>query len=226
MERTADNIGVLRRRLVGLGFCFASAPVAAEHVAAFDALVKKVGAVPPTLEALFAVVGDVSFRGWLPSWGSACEWESQLVDPFEFVPDVYGEIDRVEDELVTEELRAFRLPIAGDYLHKNDISGGAPTEVPLPSHEADARVVEDDGEWFRQYMRVASEHGLGSAAMRGDTARRRKTGLASRLSPNVFRRGRLPPHRRNGVVSRRDRAPLGGRAARDLIPVVAPTPMR
>jgi hypothetical protein len=57
-------------------------------------------------------------------------------------------------------IESFRLPIAGDYLHKNDVSGGAATVVPLPSDEADARVVEDDGVWFEQYMQNQSKLGL------------------------------------------------------------------
>lgn len=168
MERAAENTGTLYRRLVALGFCFrhpewALAARGAQHIAEFDALIKKVGAVPPSLEALFAVSGYVCFRGWLPSWGSEAAWTDQLVDPFEFLPDVRSEIERVEDELVEPEDRGFRLSIAGDYLHKNNFSGGGQTEVPLPSDEADARVFEDDGVWFHHYASIAVAHGVGSA---------------------------------------------------------------
>ena len=109
---------------------------------------------------MFAVSGYVCFRGWLPSWGSEAAWTDQLVDPFEFLPDVRSEIERVEDELVEPEDRGFRLSIAGDYLHKNNFSGGGQTEVPLPSDEADARVFEDDGVWFHHYASIAVAHGV------------------------------------------------------------------
>jgi hypothetical protein len=169
MERAVRNLGVLHERLNAGGFRFdlpayAFVQVGEEHTAALRALVEKVGAVPPTLKALLAAIGDVSFRGWLPARGSANEWRAQLVDPFEFIANVRGEIDRVEDELVAPEDREFRLPIAGDYLHKNDFSGGAETVVPLPSDEADARVVEDDGVWFKEYLENLSKFGLSNEA--------------------------------------------------------------
>lgn len=165
MERAASNVGVLHERLRAVGFQFdlpeyAFVPAGDEHAAALRALVEKVHAVPPTLTALFAALGDVSFRGWLPGWGSADEWRAQLLDPFEFMADVRGEIERVDDELVAPEDREFRLPIAADYLHKNDFSGGAATVILLPSDEADARVVEDDGVWFKRYIQNLSKFGL------------------------------------------------------------------
>ncbi len=167
IERAVINLAQIHRRLVGLGFEFqlpeyAFVDAGASHAAALRALERKVGAVPATLRALFRAVGEVSFRGWLPSWGSADEWYAQLLDPFEFLADVQSEIERVEDEEAPEDERDFRLPIAGDYLHKNDVSGGAPTVVPLPSDEADARVIEDDGVWFKEYMAKVRE--LGSRA--------------------------------------------------------------
>lgn len=161
MERAAHNIETMYGRLVATGFRFIHpemACVAPEGRQKRDLalLEEHVGAVPATLRALFMVVGSACFRGWLPSAGSKDAWESQLVDPLELTPDVRGEIERVTDPEVVPEDRAFQLPIAGDYLHKNDISGGGPTFVRLPSDEPDARIVEDGAEpvWLVDYLRV------------------------------------------------------------------------
>jgi hypothetical protein len=157
MERAASDLDVIHSRLGALGFRFdlpeyAFVPAGAQHAEALAQLVAKVGEVPASLRALFAAIGDVSFRGWLPSWGSAQAWQALLLDPFEFLVDVKDGIDRVEDASASPAERDVRLSIAGDYLHKNDVSGGESTVVLLPSDEADARVVEDDGEWFRQSL--------------------------------------------------------------------------
>lgn len=169
MERAASNVVELHRRLVALGFRFALPEEAlvhgsAEHAAEMATLEAYAGPVPSTLRAFWSTIGAASFRGWIPSRGSAESWYAQLVDPFEFMPDVTGDIARAEDDPAYVDERGFRLSIAGDHLHKNDVSGGAPTEILLPSDEIDARVVEDDGEWFKAYMRTVLEAGRDAAA--------------------------------------------------------------
>ncbi|MBV8582221.1 MAG: hypothetical protein JOZ86_16480 [Candidatus Eremiobacteraeota bacterium] len=170
MERVASNLVVIHDRLVALSFRFQDPECSlvlanGRHPAELDVLEKYVGAVPASLRALLGVIEGASFRGWLPSRGSADSWYDQFLDPFEFLPDVRGEIDRLEDDEVGPNDRDFRLTIAGDYLHKNDVSGGAPTVVPLPSDEVDARVIEDDGVWFKAYMANVIELGSRSDAL-------------------------------------------------------------
>ncbi|HEX3467390.1 MAG TPA: hypothetical protein VHT05_04860 [Candidatus Elarobacter sp.] len=161
MERVANNVETIYGRLVAVGYHFALSeyacvPPGGRQKRDLAMLEEHVGAIPTTLRALFTVVGDACFRGWPPSAGSAAAWEANLVDPFELLPDVRSEIERVTDPEVVLEDRAFQLPIAGDYLHKNDNSGGPPIVVPLPSDEADARVVEFGVEpvWLVDYLRA------------------------------------------------------------------------
>lgn len=158
MMRAASNFETIQQRLVRLGFhfddaSFAFARVGPRHALGLRSLAKAVGEIPVSLTAMFEIIGDISFRGWLPSWGTADEWYGQFIDPFEFLPDVDGEIERVNDADTPAEDRGFRLEISGDYLHKNVCSGGAATFIPLPNDEADARVVEDDGVCFKKSMK-------------------------------------------------------------------------
>jgi hypothetical protein len=170
MERAARNLETIHARLVAMEFVFDSPDRAllspnAEYAAVEAILREKIGSVPASLHAWFAHVGEACFRGWLPSSGSAPAWYAQLVDPFEFgvgLEMVEGDIEMFEDDAEAGE--PFGLSIAGDYLHKNDFSGGAPTVILLPSDHADAFVVEDDGAWFRAYTAKVKELGDRRAA--------------------------------------------------------------
>jgi hypothetical protein len=178
MDRAARNVATLYGRLTALGYVFdlpehARVPPNAAVAADERALIAKAGPLPASLTAWLRIVGVVSFRGHLPSAGTARSWYRQLVDPLEFLPDVQSEIERLaeiegldEDE-VDEEERDFQLVIAADVYHKNDFSGGGPTMIPLPSDEADARIVEDGDDapwrpalvWFVDYVRAYFEAG-------------------------------------------------------------------
>ncbi len=174
MKRAVSNIRSLHDRLVTIGFEFDSPDVsfAPERVAsAHDRaeLEARVGKLPPLVDALVSTVGYVSFRGWLPAFGSREEWRDQYLDPLEILLDIPDAIETYEHARDVDSVEApvFELTIAGDYLHKNDVSGGAATFIRLPSDEADGRVIEDDGAtpaptqgmWLVDYLRMYFESG-------------------------------------------------------------------
>ncbi|MDB5072864.1 MAG: hypothetical protein JWM87_3975 [Candidatus Eremiobacteraeota bacterium] len=185
MQRAAANVATIHRRLIDFGYVFDNPR---------DALVKpnagiaktlrllnaKVGAVPYSLEAWFEQVGYVFFRGRPASWGGSHTWKAELLDPIEFIYDssaMDAELERQEEYADDEDPdeAAFHFEFAGDFFHKNDVSGGGPTYAVLPACTADVRVFEDngaayarfvdswpgdeDGIWFVDYLRRYFERG-------------------------------------------------------------------
>jgi hypothetical protein len=153
--RAAENLRTILDRLSDLGYRFDPpeyllVPVGGSRASAITSLLDRVGGLPPTLTAALHTIGDVSFRGWLPAHGSAASWQEQLLDPFEFVLDLQSDIEDFDyaatlDESDPQKQRGLRLTFSGDYLHKNNVSGGQPSQILLPADSADVALVEDDG---------------------------------------------------------------------------------
>jgi hypothetical protein len=162
IERAAENLRTILSRLSGLGYRFdlpeySLAPIDGSRASAISSLVDRVGPLPPTLKAALHLIGDVSFRGWLPSHGTATSWQAQLLDPFEFFLVIESDIEDFDyaatlDETDPQRQRGFRLTFSGDYLHKNDVSGGPPSQMLLPADSADVALVEDDGVANKAYV--------------------------------------------------------------------------
>ncbi len=193
MQRAATNVATIHRRLTAIGYVFDQPravlePPNAKMAKTFRRLEKTAGPVPYSLQAWFEEVGYVYFRGRPASWSGSHSWSDELLDPFEF---------RYYDEWIDEQLEMreeypdedddgkpeFYLEFAADFFHKNDVSGGAITYALLPSDTADARIFEDNGAaytdfvdsrpgddagiWFVDYLRRYFERG-GFRRMRPD----------------------------------------------------------
>jgi Phosphorylase superfamily len=193
MQRAAANLATIHRRLIGFGYVFDKPKEALVKPSAGTAktlrlLRAKIGPVPYSLEAWFEQVGYVFFRGHPASWGGSHHWHDELLDPIEFmydsswVQDQFEYIAEYGGEDDPDEA-AFHFEFAGDFYHKNEVSGGSPTYAVLPSFTADVRIFEDngarytdfvdsrpgddDGIWFVDYLRRYFERG-GFRRMRPD----------------------------------------------------------
>lgn len=166
MSRALRNVEALKSLLPSVGwrfhfplsgpssdYCVHARPGADVHqkIAELETLC---GPLPASLRAWWEVVGTVCFmreplRGMdepLPDPLVVAPIESVIAEFHEWAAD--PERRRVEPR--------FRAPLAPDELHKEDISGGAPYELELPSSAADGVLLN---EWhnatFVSYLREA-----------------------------------------------------------------------
>ncbi len=172
MRRAGENIRRIVERLDRIGYRFGHRP-GYEHLATpvvysppppdigeqMSRLEAAAGSLPLSLRAWFDVVGSVNLMGWHPDWDG-----NAFPDPL-VVEGPEGWIFEYEDWLDAREqdpewAGGFVLPIAPDYYHKANVSGGAPYGVELPCNAVDAPLVE---EWhevtFVEYLRICFHWG-------------------------------------------------------------------
>jgi hypothetical protein len=112
------------------------------------------GPLPSSLRAWWEVVGPVCFMREPVDGHEDPLPDPLVVSPIESVISEFHEWASDPDRRRLET--RFRAPLAPDELHKEDISGGAPYEIELPSSAADAVLLN---EWhnamFVSYLREA-----------------------------------------------------------------------
>lgn len=194
MRRAAHNVVTIHRRLLDIGYVFdqprrAHVPPNWDIARTRRAAARAFGPLPPSLDEWFRKVGYVFFRGHPASWSGSHPWHHELLDPIEFVysrDQIASELEMREeypDEDQREYRSVFELVFAGDFFHKNEVSGGGPTVALLPADTADVRVREvngagytdfidsepgdEDGIWFVDYLRRYFRRG-GFRRMRPD----------------------------------------------------------
>ena len=166
MRRALRNIEALKSLLPSIGwrfhfpmsgpptdYCVHAPPGrdVQEKIAELEALC---GPLPASLRAWWAVVGTVCFMR-----EPVHDQEEPLPDPLVVAP-IESVIEEFHEWASDPERRRveprFRAPLAPDELHKDDISGGAPYELELPSSAADGVLLN---EWhnatFVGYLREA-----------------------------------------------------------------------
>jgi hypothetical protein len=166
MERALRNVETLKSLLPSIGWRFhfpmsgppsdycvhaPPRPDVQERIAELETLC---GPLPASIRAWWGIVGTVCFMREPP-----IEYEEPLPDPLVVAPieHVIAEFHEwtSDPERRSREPR-FRAPLAPDELHKDDISGGAPYELELPSSAADGVLLN---EWhnvmFVAYLREA-----------------------------------------------------------------------
>jgi hypothetical protein len=169
-RRARQNVEVIIERLTEQGYVFhtnddARTPVTAHHTPGahvdevYGWLTDHFNVVPMTLVSWLRLVGDV----WLV--GTHHEWpESSSADPLvielegAMYPD-HSITDYLDDELLGHEessrpgsLRPFRLPVAPDRLHKENVSGGPPYGFVLPDGCADGVLAAEVSMPFVSYL--------------------------------------------------------------------------
>ena len=159
MRRARSNVDQLIRLLPEAGYEFempqeAHLPPRGTESDALDQLERKIGRLPLSLHCWYEVVGQVNLVGSNP------DWQYELTDPLvvnaplEFVDSEYDAW--LEDRGTEWDQGPFRVDIAPDYLHKANISGGAPYAVAVPNQGADGLVLwEPHQTTFVNYLRVA-----------------------------------------------------------------------
>lgn len=166
MERARRNVEALKSLLPSIGWRFQfpiSGPPSDHCVHALPGtdvrqkiatLETLCGPLPASIRAWWEVVGTVCFMRE-PLDG----FEAPLPDPLVVAP-IESVIEEFHEWASDPERRRieprFRAPLAPDELHKDDISGGAPYELELPSSAADGVLLN---EWhnatFVGYLREA-----------------------------------------------------------------------
>lgn len=170
MQRALRNVEALTSLLPSIGWRFRfpmSGPPSDHCVHArprsdvqekIRALETLCGPLPASLRAWWEVVGTVCFMR-----EGLRDMEEPLPDPLVVAPieSVIAEFHEWAADPARRRLEPrFRAPLAPDELHKEDISGGAPYELELPSSAADGVLLN---EWhnatFVSYLRDAFRWG-------------------------------------------------------------------
>jgi hypothetical protein len=169
MERVATNVERLIARLKGHGYEFGvypdgtalrgtTSPLIRPNTASLleiDELEHFAGTIPLSLRAFWEVLGCVCLIG------RTCHGRLEYSDPLYVAPPIVGIVDVREFHPDKFEAREplgepFACPIAPDFLHKDNISGGEPYSIRLPNVGADTKL---ENEWhdlyFVNYLRVA-----------------------------------------------------------------------
>lgn len=158
MTRARSNIEQLVQELSAAGYEFESnphLPPKPEVVAELDALEAQIGRLPLALRMWFEEVGQVNFVGSHPRW--AFDYPDPLVveAPIDYILSEHQEwIDGKGTEW--DRGSAFEIPLAPDYLHKANVSGGMPYSMTVPTDAVDGLFLwEPHQTTFVNYVRIA-----------------------------------------------------------------------
>jgi hypothetical protein len=169
MERVQRNASNLTAALVARGWPVSTEQALPGPAADVEDRLRQLeqvtgAAVPPALAAYWRIVGTIDLvpRGtWDAPFPPGVPEQLTIADPLEIL-DLSTAWYSVEDwqeesaELHPEIAGPLELTIAADYLHKANISGGAPYSIRLPHAGADPLVREEvHGLTFTDYLRRA-----------------------------------------------------------------------
>jgi hypothetical protein len=162
MVRARRNVEVLIERLPSYGFAFEREPLvppSPDAVEQLDALEAEIGRLPLALRIWFEEVGRVDLNGAHGEW--RFEYPDPLVvdAPVEYIRSEHAEWAAARG---TEWDRGmtFEVPIAPDYLHKANVSGGMPYGLVVPEPAVDGLLLwEPHQTTFVEYLRIAFRMG-------------------------------------------------------------------
>lgn len=167
MRRVRRNCERLVSRLNALGYIFGTYPdgcgsftsgaLVLPDEASFSSLAEletRCGPLPLSLLGFWQEVGSVDFVGMHPTWPKALD-PLVVGDPGVALLDLDEWEELIEDGEV-EASDVFEASLSPDDLHKDNISGGAPYSVALPSRGADFVFLYEHHELpFVSYLRLA-----------------------------------------------------------------------
>jgi hypothetical protein len=158
MKRARANVELLVDRLPELGFEFEAAPLvppSADVRSRLDDLEASAGVFPISLRVWLQEIGQVNLNG------RHAGWNFDFPDPLV----VDAELDYVASEhelwlsdkgTEWERGPVFEVELAPDYLHKANVSGGAPYSVAVPNEGVDGFLLwERHQTTFVNYLRIA-----------------------------------------------------------------------
>jgi hypothetical protein len=174
MLRVHTNVEQITARLYSLGYAFGIYPDGRtkiygysqphqkpkrnieKEIAEFEQL-EGVGKVPLSLKFFWQLVGDVDWMGYHPLWPTYSD--PLVVYPIEAARSEYEDWRYAVDE-GDVEAGQFGIPIAPDYFHKDNVSGGAAYTVFVPNAAIDAVLeYERHQTTFVNYLRISFAHG-------------------------------------------------------------------
>ncbi len=158
MNRVRQNVEVLHDRLPSLGYRFTPmeevyVPPGPDTSNDLDELEASIGRLPLALRAFFEIVGAVDLSGEPSGWQHPYPDPLVVYAPTDYLLSEHA--DRMEQGQITAET-PFRVEFAPDYLHKANISGGAPYSIEVPNAAVDGLVLgEIHQTTFVNYLRTA-----------------------------------------------------------------------
>jgi hypothetical protein len=154
MRRIRENVERLVRELPARGFVFRDerphTPPPADVAAQLDELEGELGPMPLSLRVFFEQVGLVNLNGTHPEW--TFDYPDPLVieAPIDYIR---SEFEEWSEDRYTE---TFELPLAPDFLHKANVSGGNPYSLAVPNDGVDGLLLwEPHQTTFVNYLRIA-----------------------------------------------------------------------
>lgn len=162
MVRVRRNVEQLIERLPSFGFEFEADPLVpppADAAAQLDTLEAEIGFLPIALRIWFEEVGQVNLNGTHPEW--SFEFPDPLVvdAPVEYICSEY-ETWAADRGSEWDRGTGFEVPVAPDYLHKANVSGGMPYGLAVPNPGADGLLLwEPHQTTFVNYLRIAFRMG-------------------------------------------------------------------
>lgn len=164
-KRLAYNLGIIYTELVKINYCFPKdirydfqrplvkpAPDVDKMLMSLERAVKKQGHVPLSLKLFYQMVGSCNFA-WDYKQNPDIPWEGS--DPLQIAPltDLLAERAELEDFA--------ELPVAADYWHKDNISGGPAYSVEITKDlSIDSQFLnEEHNTTFIGYLRLTMENG-------------------------------------------------------------------
>lgn len=163
MGRVRQNVERLVERLRDIGYQFAApdavfTPPAADIGAQLDDLEGTIGALPLALRCWYEQVGQVNLNGHHPEWDYDYPDPLVVEAPIEYVLSEYELW--VADRGTEWERAGFEIDLAPDYLHKANVSGGAPYEMAVPDRGVDGLLLgECHDTTFVNYLRICFRWG-------------------------------------------------------------------
>jgi hypothetical protein len=174
MNRVRYNISLLVNRLNNLGYVFGvypdghtkvynyllphtpPKPDIDKRIAEFESL-KGIYSIPLSLRMFWKVVGDVNFIGYHPAWPKYSD--PLVVYPIDSMSSDYTEWQNLVQE-GDIEIGHFGVPVAPDYYHKDNISGGMPYQIQVPNNAIDGNLeYERTHTTFVNYLRICFHYG-------------------------------------------------------------------
>lgn len=160
MQRARTNVERLLHLLPKAGYVFAPgdeaktfvppSPTISDEIVALEA---RIGPLPLSLRSWFLHVGEVNLIGTNDTWGFQYTDPLVVQAPVDFILSEHASWE--EDQGTAWDRGPFVIDIAPDYLHKANVSGGAPYAV-APSTGADGLVLfERHQTTFTNYLRIA-----------------------------------------------------------------------
>jgi hypothetical protein len=174
MTRVRYNIELLIDRLANLGYQFGTyrngqykvegylgphnPPVADIEMRIINyQRLEGISVIPLSLRIFWEMVGSIDLTGWYPSWPSNSD--PLVVFPAEAIESNYY-IWRSQVEEGEPDVKFYRVPLAPDYYHKDNVSGGEGYKMQVPNAAIDG-FLENEGHdtTFVNYLRLAFRYG-------------------------------------------------------------------